>query len=144
MWFFACLPLCACQSDTYARRYGRLSGGRAPPKSLLVPPKQELCPPSEDCAPKKLTGSVPLKCSSRAKTPKILVIAQEFVGKNSFFADFAVKTFFFGFTPESVEFHKYFAMKTFVFWSLFSTKFLFLPKIVYAPAVHRRSQREKL
>ena len=90
-----CLFALVCMSKRHLRPALREAfRGPCPPKSLLVPPKQELCPPSEDCAPKKVTDSVPLKCSSRAKTPKILVIAQEFVGKNSFFADFAVKTFF--------------------------------------------------
>ena len=51
-------------------------------------------PPSEDCAPKKVTGLVPLKCSSRSETPKMLVITPEFVCKNSFFVDFVMSTHF--------------------------------------------------
>ena len=65
---------------------GRNSGA-VPPKSLLVPPKREFFPPSEDCAPKKVTGWVPLECSSRLEIPKILIITPEIMGKNQFFAD---------------------------------------------------------
>ena len=54
--------------------------------SKAVSPKRELCP-------KKVTGSVPLECSSRPETPKILVITPEFVSKNCFFAVFAIKTY---------------------------------------------------
>ena len=42
---------------------------------------------------------MPLDCSSRPETPKILVITTEFVSKNCFFADF-----FCGFTPKFVKF----------------------------------------
>ena len=49
---------------------------------------------SEDCTPKKVTGSVPLECSSRLETPKILIILPEFMSKNCSFADSVVKTFF--------------------------------------------------
>ena len=51
-------------------------------------------PLGEDCAPKKVTGSVPLECNSRLETPKILIITPEFVSKNRSFADSAVKIFF--------------------------------------------------
>ena len=65
------------------------------PKSLLVPYQtRNMLPPSEDCAPKKVTGSMPLECSSVSEIPKILIINPVFVGKNRFFADFAMKTFF--------------------------------------------------
>ena len=57
-------------------------------------PNENRAPLSEDCAPKKVTGSVPLECSSRLETPKILIITPEFVSKNRSFADSAVKTFF--------------------------------------------------
>ena len=50
--------------------------------------------PNENCAPKKVTGSVPLECSSRLETPIILIITPEFVSKNRSFADSAVKNFF--------------------------------------------------
>ena len=57
-------------------------------------PNENCEPPSEVCAPKKVTGSVILKRRSRPETPKILLITPEFVSKNCFFADFAIKTFF--------------------------------------------------
>ena len=60
-------------------------------------PNENCAPLSEDCAPKKVTGSVPLECSSRLETPKILIITPEFVSKNRSFADSAVKKFFFVF-----------------------------------------------
>ena len=102
-----------------------------------VPPKNHcLCPSSEDCAPKKVTGSVPLECNSRPETPKILVITPEFVSKNCLFADFAIKTLFLLFlvyTPEFVKIcarifrdeylffglkiRAYIEMKTTFFWS---------------------------
>ena len=135
MYFFACLPLCACQSDSQARCHGGGAfRGRAPSNHCLYPPKRELCPPSEDCTPKKETSLMPLGCSSRPETIKILVITPEFVGKNRLFADFAVKTFLF--SPLSVKFSTCFAMKTFVFWSSLSTKFLCPPKLLYAPSSH--------
>ena len=52
------------------------------------------CPPNEDCSPNKVTSSVPLECSLGHETPEILVINSVFVGKNRFFADFAMRTFF--------------------------------------------------
>ena len=60
-------------------------------------PNESCAPLSEDCAPKKVTGSVPLECSPRLETPKILIITPEFVSKNRSFAYSAVKTFFFVF-----------------------------------------------
>ena len=78
-------------------------------------PKRELCPPSEDCAPKKVKSSVPLKCSSRPGTLNILVVTPEFVSKNCFFADFAIKTLFFGSTPEIEKICVFFELKTFFF-----------------------------
>ena len=57
-------------------------------------PNENCAPLSEDCALKKVTGSVPLECSSRLETPKILIITPEFVSKNRSFADSAVKIFF--------------------------------------------------
>ena len=102
--------------------------GAVPPNHCSCPPKQELCPPSEDCAPKKLTGSVLLESNSRPKTPKILVITPEFVGKNCFFIDFAIKTVCFcGFTPEFTKTHVYCGIKTsfFGFYVFFEMKTLF-------------------
>ena len=60
-----------------------------PPHHCLSPPKREISPPSEVSAPKKVTSSVPMECSSEPETPKILVI----MGKNRFFANFAINTF---------------------------------------------------
>ena len=57
-------------------------------------PNENCAPLSEDYAPKKVTGSVPLKCSSRLETPKMLIITPEFWCKNRSFADSAVKNFF--------------------------------------------------
>ena len=57
-------------------------------------PNENCAPLSEDCAPKKVTGLVPLECSSRLETPKILIITPEFVSKNRSFADSAVKNFY--------------------------------------------------
>ena len=94
--------------------------GPCPRKSLLVPPK---CPASGDGAQKKLSDLVLLECNSRPETPKILVIIPEFMSKNCFFVDFAIKTVCFcGFTPEFmimcvftsefVEICTFFEMKT--------------------------------
>ena len=60
-------------------------------------PNEKCAPLSEDCAPKKVTGSVPLKYSSRLETPKMLIITPEFLSKNRSFKNSAVKTFFFVF-----------------------------------------------
>ena len=57
-------------------------------------PNENCVPLSEDCAPKKVTGSVPLECSSRLETPKLLIITPKFVSKNRSFADSAMKIFF--------------------------------------------------
>ena len=57
-------------------------------------PNKNCAPLSEDCVPKKVTGPVPMECSSRLETPKILIITPEFVSKNRSFADSAMKTFF--------------------------------------------------
>ena len=134
--------------------------GAVPPKSPLVPPERELCPlpPSEDCTPKKVTGSVPLECSSRSKTPKILVVIQEIVSKNCFFCRFCIKDpIFCGFTPEIMDISVFFEMKTFFGFLVFTPEiveirnkdlgflvhspefeavnFLCPPKFVYTPPV---------
>ena len=102
-----------------------------------LPPKQELYPPSEDCAPKKVTGSVSLECSSMLEAPKILVITPEFVSKNCFLRRFYNKDPFFRPSPRSLrkfralsELQTFFlslprnlwnlGLKNFVFWSTFS------------------------
>ena len=97
--------------------------GPCPPKSLLVPPQTRIVPPKRGLCPKELTDLVLLDCNSRPETPKILVIIPEFMSKNCFFVDFAIKTVCFcGFSPEFmkiriftsefVEFCTFFAMKT--------------------------------
>ena len=58
---------------------------------------QNCSPLSEDCVSKKEAGSVPLECSSRLETPKILIITPEFMSENCSFADSAVKNFCFCF-----------------------------------------------
>ena len=58
-------------------------------------PNKNCAPLSGDCVPKKVTGPVPMECSSRLETPKILIITPEFVSKNRSFADSSMKTFFF-------------------------------------------------
>ena len=65
-------------------------------------PNENCAPLTEDCDPKKVTGSVPLECSSRLETPKILIITPEFVSKNRSFADSAVKIFLFLFLWSSL------------------------------------------
>ena len=64
-------------------------------------PNENCAPPSEDCAPKKETSSVLLGCRSRSEGLKILIITQEFVSKNRFVVDSAVKTFFFVLHPRN-------------------------------------------
>ena len=89
------------------------------------PPKRELCSPSEDCAPKKVTGSVPLKCSSRCETLKILASTPDFVSKNCFFADFEIKTLFLrGSTPKIVKIRAFFEMKNFFGGDVFIPEFV--------------------
>ena len=65
-----------------------------PPEITACAPKRELCPLKRGLCPKKETCLVPLECSSRSETPKILIITPKFVKKKRYFADFAVKTFF--------------------------------------------------
>ena len=91
--------------------------GRAPQITACSSPNKNCAPPpSEDCAPKKVTSSVPLECSSRPETPKILLTTLEFVSKNCFFADFAIKTLCLcDFTPEFVKICAVFEMKNFLF-----------------------------
>ena len=127
-------------------------------------------PPSEDCTPKKVTSSVPLKCSSRSETPKILVITPEFVSKNCFFADFVIKilflwfhpkirknsriflrwrAFFFVFTPEFMKIRAYIEMKIFFFFGSHSRiqsiiLFVLSPKFVYVPSVTLSWRQAKL
>ena len=103
-----------------ARSHGGISGP-CPPNHCLYLLKREMSQ-SKGCVPKKVTGSVPLECSCRPETPKILTINPVFVGKNLFFADFAMKPFF---LVSSLEFE--------------GKKFLCQPppppsEIVYAPS----------
>ena len=97
-----------------ARRHGGAYRGRAPQITACAP-KKELCLPNGDCAPKKVAGWVPLKCSSRPETPKMLVITPEFVNKNCFFADFVIKTLFLWFHPGICENSRIFCNKELFF-----------------------------
>ena len=100
------------------------------PWHCLCPPKRELCPPSEDCAPKKLTGWVLLENNSMPETPKILVISPEFVSKNCFFVEFAIKTVCFcGFTPEFMKICVCRGIKTF-FFLVFTSDFVEIRMLV--------------
>ena len=87
--------ICSCDSTASGPEPREAFRGRA---SL----NENCAPLSEDCAPKKVTGSVPLECSSRLETPKILIITPEFVSKNRSFADSAVKNFVFLFLWSSL------------------------------------------
>ena len=115
-----------------ARCHGGILGPCPPTRN--VSPKRGLCP-------KKVTGFVPLECSSGSETPKILIINPVFVGKNRCFADFAMKTFFFfALHPRirRIMWYAYFAKMTFFFlvftFEFEGSIFLFPPKkIIYAP-----------
>ena len=93
--------------------------GRAPHGTACDSPNENCSPPSGDFAPKKVKGLVPLKCSLRPETAKFFVAIQEFVSKNCFFANSALKTLFCGFTPEIVDICVFFEMKTFFFFCFF-------------------------
>ena len=108
----------------------RTSAGLAPwgRHSGVVPPPNENCaPPSEVCAPKKVASLMPLECSSRPETLKILVVTPEIVSKNLLFCRFCNKDLFFrGSTPEIVEIRAFFEMKTFslFYFLVFTPKFV--------------------
>ena len=101
-----------------------------------------MCPSSEDCTPNKVTGSVPLECSSGPETPKLLVINPVFVGKKRVFADFAIKTGFFLFwssSQSSLNFTHISEKRIFLCSSLSISReksFCAPPKIVYCPLSH--------
>ena len=90
--FWLVPPHFACSGDSTA-------SGPAPRGAFWgrASPNENCAPLSDDCASKKVTGSVPLECSSRLETPKVLIITPEFVSKNCCFADSAVKNFLFVF-----------------------------------------------
>ena len=115
-------------------------------------PNENCAPLSEDCAPKKVRGSVPLECSSRLETTKILIIIPEFESKNRSFADSAVKTFFcfFG-LPSRIRGNKVFvppkkiiyASPVTLFWRQifkFLSLFVALVETIDADATRRRIQ----
>ena len=116
---------------------GGISGPFHLLKSLLVPPQTRNVPPCEDCATKKVTGPVPLQCSSVSETPKILIVNPVFMSKNRFFANFAMKIFFFALHPRIRRLSAYFAMMTFLFsFSLSNSKkisFCAPQKVIYSP-----------
>ena len=90
--FWLVPPHFACSGDSTA-------SGPAPRGAFRgrASPNENCAPLSDDCASKKAIGSVPLECSSRLETPKVLIITPEFVSKNRCFADSAVKNFLFVF-----------------------------------------------
>ena len=106
--------LCATQAWRHEGAFGAV-----PTQITSCAPTNKNCAlPSEDCASKKLTGSVLLECNLRPETPKILVVTPEFVSKNCFFVDFAIKIVCLcGCTQEFMKIRVYFEMKTFFFWS---------------------------
>ena len=124
-----CLFILVGMSKRYSGPAPR--GGIPGPCSLLKSrtacalPNENCVPSNEVCAPKKVTGSVLLEWRSRPETPKILVITAEFMGKNHFFADFAVKTFFFH--PIIRGISRMLRDENLCFWSSLSTKFLCPP-----------------
>ena len=108
---------CKCSFRvSFKSRIKEFESGPAPRGAFWsrVPLNHSFGPPSEDCAPKKVTGLVPLECSSGFETPLILISNPVFAGKNRSFADFATKTFLV-FTLEFIEFCAYFVKKTFLF-----------------------------
>ena len=66
---------------------------------------------------------MPLECSLRPETLKILVVTPEFVSKNCFFADFAIKTLFF-----VVPHQKLWKFEHFLWWRPFFL--VFTPEFV--------------
>ena len=96
------------------RRHGKAFRGHAPRITACPPQTRIVLPPSEDCAPKKLTGSVLVVCSSRPETPKRLGRTPKFVSKNCFFVDFAIVTVCFcGYTPKFMVIRTVFGIKLF-------------------------------
>ena len=75
----------------------RTASGPAPRGAFRgrASPNENCAPLSEDSAPKKVTGSVPLECSSRLETPKILIVRIR--EQKSFFRGFCGEDFFFCF-----------------------------------------------
>ena len=112
-----------------ARRHGGHFGA--------VPPQMRNVSPCEEWAPWKVTGSVPLECSSGPESLKTLDINPVFVGNNRFFCRFCDDFFFcLVYTQVFVKFRAFFATKTFfmVFTlELEGKSFCVPPKIVYAP-----------
>ena len=87
--FWLVPPHFICSGDSSAS--GQVPRGAFRGRASL---NENCAPLSEDCVSKKEAGSVPLECSSRLETPKILIIFPEFVSKNRSFADSAVKNFY--------------------------------------------------
>ena len=129
-----CLFAIVCMSKRHSgpAPQGGIAGPRPYPNHCLYPTKRELCPPSEDCAPKKVTGTVPLECSSRPETPKILVIPQNSWVKN-FFLQISWWRLFFCFQPGIRGISHMLRSENLCFLFSLSAKFLCPSKIVYAP-----------
>ena len=118
-----------------AQRHRGAFRGRTPqitacaPQTMIVPPQERTVPP------KKFTGLVLLECSSRPETPKILVVTPEFVNKNGFSVDFAIKTFCFcGFTPKFMKIRTFVEMKTIFFY-------VFISDFVEIRAIYKMNSR---
>ena len=111
-----------------APRPGQVSLGafRAvhPQITACAPPNSNCAPSSENCPPKKVADTVPPESNSRSETTKILLKTPEFVSKNCFFSDFAIKTFFFTFIIEFVDIRAHFAIKPSFFFSVFTSEFV--------------------
>ena len=110
-----------------------------PQITTCASPNENCAPQSKDCAPKKVTGLVPLECSSMPEIPQNTGHHPRICEQGLFFRRFCNKDLFLAFTPEFAKFRAYFAMKTFGFWStLLNSKeksFYALSEIVYAPPV---------
>ena len=78
-----------------------------------------MCPPSENCIPKKVSDLVPLECAAvLGRQPQNTGIYPVFMGKNRFFADFAIKILIFLFFLVFTLKLAHFATKTFLWSSL--------------------------
>ena len=69
--------------------------GPCPSNHCLCPAKQKMCPPKRELCPKEINRYGATGVQFGLRHPQILIINPVFVGKNPFFADFAMKTFFF-------------------------------------------------
>ena len=95
-----------------APRRGGAFRGCAPPNDCLCPPKRELCPHKGGLCSEEINrfGAICVQFEA-----KILVNTIEFVGKNCFFADFAINTdCLYGLTPALMKIREYFGRSFFL------------------------------